>query len=177
MFLIRSNLCLCFLLGQICVYVSYYVKFVSMPLIMSNLCLCCLSFLIRVYVSHYVKFVSMFLIMSNLCLCFLLCQICVYVAYYVKFVSLPFIMWNLCLCFLLWHFSFHLKHCRLMIRGKAEEKLHASLTSVKVLWIPFETLNFAPHKNRFSNIKLLTLFAVTIAILPHTKTAFLTSNV
>jgi hypothetical protein len=60
---------------------------------------------------------------------------------------------NLCLCLLLRKISFRLQHCRVMTGGRAEEKLHASLTSVR----GFE-------------------FYLKLQFLPHTKTAFLTSN-
>jgi len=48
--------------------------------------------------------------------------------------------------------------------GRAEEKLHVSLTSVKALRSLLETLIFISHENRISNIKRLTLLGVTIAV-------------
>jgi len=71
---------------------------------------------------------------------------------------------NLYLCFLLHQISFRLKHCRVMTSGRAEEKLHTSLTSVKALWILFEIRIFTSHETRISNIKLLTLLEVTVAV-------------
>jgi hypothetical protein len=46
----------------------------------------------------------------------------------------------------------------------AEEKLHASLTSVKDLWILFETPIFTSYENRIFNIKLLTPLGVKNAV-------------
>ena len=50
-----------------------------------------------------------------------------------------------------------------MTCGRAEEKLHASLTSVKAPWIIFETPIITSHENRASNLKRLPLLGVTIA--------------